>query len=111
MSVLLTKVIKYTKMTKATTRDTTAAEAPLGSDKSGDPFNEEWSYPAAVGMLLYLSSNSQPDIQFAVHSATRFSHNPRKSHGQAIKRIIRYLIKAQSEGILFMPKLDEGLDC
>jgi len=59
---LIDKVIKYTKTTEATTRDTPAAEAPLGSDKSGDPFSEEWSYPAAVGMLLYLSSNSRPDI-------------------------------------------------
>jgi len=82
---LIDKVINYTKMTEASTRDTPAAKAPLGSDKSGDPFNEDWSYPATVGMLLYLSSNSRPDIQCAVHSAARFSHNPRKSHGQVVK--------------------------
>ena len=108
---LIDKVIKYTKMTEASTRGTPAAEAPLGSDKSGDPFNEDWSYPAAVGMLLYLSSNSRPDIQYAVHSAARFSHNPRKSHGQAVKRIVRYLLKTPTEGILFLPKLTQGLDC
>jgi hypothetical protein len=63
--------------------------------KQGLPFDEEWSYPAAVGMLLYISSNTRPDIQFAVHQVARFSHSHRKSHGQAIKRIFRYLIETQ----------------
>ena len=49
---LIDKVIKYTKMTEASTSDAPAAEVPLGSDKSGDPFNEDWSYLVAVGMLL-----------------------------------------------------------
>jgi len=87
-------------MTEASTRDTPAAEAPLGSDKSGDPFNEDWSYPVAVRMLLHLSLNSRPDIQHAVHSAARFSHNPLKSHGQAVKRIARHLLKTLTEGNL-----------
>jgi len=108
---LIDKVIKYTKMTEAFTRDTPAAEAPLGSDKSGDPFNKDWSYPAVVEMLLYLSSNSRPDIQYAVHSAARFSHNPCNSQGQAVKQIVRYLLKTPTEGILFLPRLNQGLDC
>ena len=62
-------------------------------------------------MLLYLSSNTRPDIQFAVHQVARFSHSPRKSHGQAIKRIIRYLIATRDRGILFQPNLAQGLDC
>ena len=28
--------------------------------------NESWSYPSIIGMLLYLSCNSQPNIAFAV---------------------------------------------
>ena len=62
-------------------------------------------------MLLYLSSNTRPDIQFAVHQVARFSHSPRKSHGQAVKRIIRYLIHTRDKGILFTPDLTEGLNC
>ena len=98
-------------MQNATSRDTPAAQEPLGSDKGGEPFNEEWSYPAAIGMLLYLSSNTRPDIQFAVHQAARHSHSPKKSHAQAVKRIIRYLIATSERGIEFVPDLSSGLDC
>ena len=109
-SGLTKKVINYTGMSKATSRDTPAAQEPLGADKNGDPFDEEWSYPAAIGMLLYLSSNTRPDIQFAVHSAARHSHSPKKSHAQAVKRIIRYLIGTAERGIEFEPDLNSGLD-
>ncbi len=40
-------------------------------------------------MLLYVSSNSRPDIQFAVHQCARFTHCPKKSHGEAVRRICR----------------------
>ena len=72
---------------------------------------EEWSYPAAVGMLLYLSSNTRPDIQFAVHQVARFSHCPRQSHAQAVKRILRYLASTADKGTIFTPDLNKGLDC
>ena len=76
-SGLANKVIDYTGMRSATSRETPAAQEPLGADKNGEPFNEDWSYPASVGMLLYLSSNTRPDTQYAVHSVARHSHNPK----------------------------------
>ena len=108
---LIDKVINYTGMKNATTRDTPAATEPLGADSKGDPFSEESNYSAAVGMLLYLASNTRPDIQFAVHQVARFSHSPKKSHGQAIKRIVRYLLLTRTNGISFQPDLQQGLDC
>jgi Reverse transcriptase (RNA-dependent DNA polymerase) len=108
---LIEKVINYVGLKDCTPRSTPAATAPLGSDKNGTAFQESWSYPAAVGMLLYLSSNTRPDIQFAVHQVARFSHSPKQSHGQAIKRIIRYLSSTKERGILFEPDLKAGLDC
>ena len=108
---LTQKVIKYLGMEDASSKLTPAATDPLGSDKDGEDFDEEWSYPAAVGMLLYLSSNTRPDITFAVHQAARFSHRPKKSHAQAVKRIIRYLIGTSDRGICFVPDLTQGLDC
>jgi hypothetical protein len=108
---LAKKVIQYTGMDKATSRITPAAQEPLGSDKDGQPFAEEWSYPAAVGMLLYLSSNTSPGIQIAVHQATRFSYSPKHSHGQTVKRIVRCLLDTSERRLELVPKPDEGLDC
>ena len=108
---LIRKVLEYTKMTNASPQPTPAAREPLGADKTGPPFDEEWSYPAVVGMLLYISSNTRPDIQFAVHPAARFTHAPHKSHGQVIKRLLRYLVGTADKGISFVPNLSAGLDC
>ena len=60
---------------------------------------------------MYLSSNTRPDLQFAVHQAARFTHNPKHSHAQAVKRIVRYLVSTRERGTIFKPNLDEGLDC
>jgi len=108
---LIKKVIKCTKMTEASGKSTPASVQPLGKDLDGEPFSKDWSYSATVGMLLYLSSNSRPDLTFAVSQVARFSHSPRKSHGQALKKIIRYLIETSDMGIRFEPKPGKGLDC
>ena len=62
---LTKKIINYTGMQEATPKETPAVQEPIGADKDGEPFDEEWSYSAAVGMLLYLSSNTRPEIQFS----------------------------------------------
>jgi hypothetical protein len=108
---LIEKVIKYVGLSNSNPKSTPAATNPLGSDKDGPGFSDEWSYPAAVGMLLYLSSNTRPDIQFAVHQVARFNHAPRQSHAQAIKRIVRYLLATRTKGIEFVPDIKAGLDC
>jgi histone deacetylase 1/2 len=108
---LIEKVIKYTGLDTSKPQSTPAAREPLGSDKQGPGFAEDWSYPAAVGMLLYISSNTRPDIQFAVHQAARHSHNPKQSHARAVKRIVRYLVGTADKGIEFVPDLSKGLDC
>ena len=108
---LIEKVIKATGLSDSKPKDTPAAREPLGADKDGVPLQEQWSYPAIVGMLLYISSNTRPDIQFAVHQVARFSHDPKQSHGQAVKRIVRYLLGTKDKGIQFVPDLNAGLDC
>jgi hypothetical protein len=49
-------------------------------------------------MLGYSQSNSRPDIASAVSSAARFTHHPRRSHEDALKRIGRYLKGTLEEG-------------
>ena len=66
-----------------------------------EPFAEQWGYASVVGMLLYLSGNSRPDIAFSVNQATRFTHDPKDSHATAIKRIVKYLKATRDKGLIF----------
>ena len=50
-------------------------------------------------MLLYLASNSRPDIAFAVPQCARFSHCPCATHEKAVKKICRYLKGSFDQGI------------
>jgi len=43
-------------------------------------------------MLLYLTSNSHPELSFAVTQCARFVHSPTVNHGIALKKIGRYLL-------------------
>jgi hypothetical protein len=79
----------------------TPASGVLGSAPESEPFDEQefgFSYRSAIGMLMYLV-NSRPDIQTSVHMCARHSHNPRKVHGKAIRRIARYLKDTQDQGL------------
>ena len=83
---------------------TLSEESPLALDNKGKPFLEEYDYASVVGMLLYLV-NTQPDIQYAVHSCCCFVHCPRKSHADTIKQICRYLVSTKDKGLTF------SMDC
>ncbi len=61
-------------------------------------------------MLLYLSSNSRPNIQYVVHQCARFTHNPKTSNGEAVKRIARYLQGTLGEGLELTPMKAMELD-
>ena len=50
-----------------------------------------WSYPSIVGMLLYLTTNTRPDIAFAVSQVARFTYAPKQTHAVRVKTIVRYL--------------------
>jgi hypothetical protein len=74
------------------TRLSTPAEVgPLPKDVNGEPAVGNINYAAVVGMLLYLSGHSRPDIAFAVHQVARYTFKPTRRHEQALIRIGRYL--------------------
>ena len=73
--------------------------------------NEKWNYRSIVGMLLYLSTNTRPDISFAVSQVARFSHSPKKSHAAAVKTIVRYLARTKDKGTIVTPTGKLELDC
>lgn len=69
---------------------------------------DSWNYRSIIGMMLYLSTNTRPDIAFAVSQAARYSNAPKKSHATAVKTIVRYLVGTKDKGTIVKPtgKLD-----
>jgi hypothetical protein len=97
---LIQKIIKATGLQDCNTNHTPALQACLGIDPDGEPMDEFWNYRSIVGMLLYLSTNTRPDITFAVSQVARFNHSPKKSHATAIKAIVRYLHCTADKGTI-----------
>jgi hypothetical protein len=76
----------------------------LSKDLNGDAPNNTFSYPSVIGMLGYLAANSRMDIAFAVSQCARFTHNPKRSHEEALQRIGQYLRGTRERGLIFHPK-------
>jgi hypothetical protein len=107
---LIDRILKITGLADSHDKYTPSETKPLGKDENGDPCSESWSYASIVGMMMYLASNSRPDIAFAVHSCARFTHCPKRSHEKALKRIARYLKKTRDRGMIIKPSPDLSLD-
>jgi hypothetical protein len=67
--------------------------------ESGDPVNKE-SYQRLVGRLIYLC-HTRPDITYAVSVVSRYMHDPKSGHLDAVYRILRYLKSCPGKGIFF----------
>jgi hypothetical protein len=110
---LIKKFLSTIHMENCNVKQTPCATTPLGTDKSGPPHSEDWSYASAVGMLMYLAGNAHPEIAFAVHQCARFTHCPKQTHTTAIKHIAKYPkgILDNDQGLIFHPTNDLTLDC
>jgi len=56
----------------------------------GADFSDPQLYRSTIAALHYLGF-TRLDIAFAVHRVSKFMHQPKDPHWQAIKRILRYL--------------------
>ena len=81
-------------------KSTPSETTPLSKDSDGEPCQEEWNYRSVVGMMLYLAGCSRPDISYAVHQCTRFSHGTKHSYEVTIKQTARYLKGTRDKGII-----------
>lgn len=54
-----------------------------------DPPTDSTLYRRVIGKLRYLSF-THPDIAFTVSKLSQYMHNPRQSHWEAVKRLLRY---------------------
>ncbi|KAL4032606.1 hypothetical protein IC575_005686 [Cucumis melo] len=64
--------------------------------EAGDPS----LYRSLVGSLMYLTA-TRPDILFAVSMLSRFMTNPKRSHWEAGKRVLRYILGTINFGIYY----------
>ena len=108
---LIKKIMEATGMLDCNSNKTPTTKEALGSDELGQPMEDPWNYRSVIGMLLYLSTNTRPDIAYAVSQVARFSHNPKKSHASAVKTIIRYLAGSKDQGVIYERPKTLTMDC
>lgn len=46
-----------------------------------------------------------------MNQCARFTHNPKKTHATAVKRILRYLKGTSDKGLILKPEIDYKLNC
>ena len=84
----------------------------MGTNPDREParYQTKWLHTSIIGMMMYLASNSCPEIQFDVHQCDRFTQNYQASHEYAIIHICCYLKDTQKKGVIPSPtrKLHEN---
>ena len=58
------------------------------------------TYRQLIGSLIYLT-NTRPDLSYAVSILSRFMQEPRDSHWNAAKRVLRYIQGTKDFGLLY----------
>ena len=108
---LIKKILSATGMEDCSPNRHPAAAAALGIDPEGPLHHESFNYVSSVSMLLYLSTNTRPDISFAISQVARFNHSPKQSHATTLKMIIHYLKGTKDKGMIFKPNGTLNLEC
>lgn len=72
---LIAKKLKELNMESCDNSNTPPALIRLGKYVDGNAFNESWEYTNFIGMLTYVSTNSRPDIAYAVNQCVRFTQS------------------------------------
>ena len=60
---------------------------------------------------MYFSTNTRPDISYAVHQCARFIYAPKHTHALAINIILRYLKGTRTKGIHISSTGYYNVDC
>lgn len=110
---LTKRVIKALSLSSSmsTKIDTPAKASPLPKGVNTPDAHDQFNYAAVVGMLLYLSGHSRPDIAFAVHECARYTFAPKRKHELALIRIGRYLKGTADKGLIMRPSTTPCIDC
>ncbi|XP_071727544.1 uncharacterized mitochondrial protein AtMg00810-like [Rutidosis leptorrhynchoides] len=66
----------------------------------GSPLADPEVYRRLIGKLIYLTI-THPDICYIVQLLSQFMQNPTSVHMHAVKHLLRYLLLAPNQGIIF----------
>jgi predicted nucleotidyltransferase len=75
-----------------------------------EPFDNSFDYRSVIGKLNYLEKSSRSDIAYIVHQLARFSSDPKKEHGQALRWLGRYLKATRSQGTILRVNKSKDLE-
>lgn len=90
----------------------TPMSGPLFACPDSESHNHSFNYRSALGMLMYIVNNTRPDCAFAVNACAQYSINPKMPHGEAVRRICRYLKGTADKGLIVQPNKSKiSLDC
>ena len=78
--------------------------------QDSEPFDKSFHYRSIIGKLNYLEKSTRMDISYAAHQCARFSSDPKREHGAAVRWLGRYLKKTATKGTIFKPDTTKGLE-
>ena len=82
----------------------------LSFHKESEPFDGSFHYRSIIGKLNFLEKSTRPDIAFITHQCARYTTDPRKEHGAAIRWLARYLKGTRDKGLILSPQRDRDLE-
>ena len=90
---------------------TPAASSKLLSRHPESPaFDGGFHYRSVIGKLNYLERCSRPEIGYITHQCARFSVDPKKEHGEAVRWLSRYLKGTRDKGLILKPDMSKSLE-
>lgn len=92
------------------TKRTPAANHILHRSENEEIFDDRFHYRSVVGKLNFLEKCTRPDISYATHQCARFSVDPRRSHGDAVEYLCKYLIGTKDKGLILDPDTNQSLN-
>ena len=87
-------------------RSTPAEYVTLVNNQDGVPPSCILNYSSIVGIMIYLSGDTRPEIDFAVNFCAMYMFCSKHSHGEVLKLIGRYLKLTRDCGLILNPNRD-----
>jgi hypothetical protein len=85
---LIDQILKDLRLDQdnVTTKDVPASSSKiLMRHSDSEPFDNSFHYKSVIGKLNYLEKTTRSDISYITHQCARFTLDPKKEHGQAVR--------------------------